>query len=204
MRGFAGLLLAAVSAYPQAAPPSLTATKTRDTYAIGPAGGITLRLAERGTFSRNSAGDEATHLKVIRDDQATSESSVISLRKEGRSYVIDDARQQYRVVPWPESPALTNEAERKSTPAATGTIDGIKCVAVPVRDGTGKVISKNWVSPDYGITVRSEMDVLNPQTGAAIGLVVEELTEIHIGASPDPGEFTIPPGYKQVVGSGPR
>ena len=34
-----------------------------------------LKLEERGTFSRNSAGDEATHLKVIRDGQATPGSS---------------------------------------------------------------------------------------------------------------------------------
>lgn len=204
MRGFAGLLLAAVSAYPQAAPPSLTATKTRDTYTVGPAGGITLRLEERGTFSRNSAGDEATHLKVIQDGQATSGSSVISLRKEGRSYVIDDARQQYRVVPWPESPVLTNEAERKSTQAVTRTIDGVKCLAMPARDSAGKIVGKNWVSPDYAITVRSEMDVWSPQTDAIVGLVVEELTQIRIGATPDPGAFAIPPGYKQVGERGPR
>lgn len=108
-----------------------------------------LKLEERGTFSRNSAGDEATHLKVIRDGQATSGSSVIGQRKEGLSYVIDDARQQYRVVPWPESKAVTNEAERQSTPAVTRTIDGIKCVAVPVRDNTGKIVGKDWVSPDH-------------------------------------------------------
>jgi hypothetical protein len=165
MRGFAGLLLAAVSAYPQAAPPSLTATKTRDTYAVGPPGGITLRLEERGTFSRNSAGDEATHLKVIRDGQTTSGSSVISLRKEGRSYVIDDAGQQYKVVPWPESLVLTNEAERKSTPAVIRAIDGVKCLAMPARDSAGKIVGKNWVSPDYAITVRSEMDVWSPPNG---------------------------------------
>ena len=125
-------------------------------------------------------------------------------RKEGLSYVIDDARQQYRVVPWPESKAVTNEAERQSTPAVTRTIDGIKCVAVPVRDNTGKISGKDWVSPDHGITVRSEMDVLSPQTGAVIGLVVEKLAEIHIGAAPDPGAFAIPGGYKRVGVGGPR
>ena len=74
-------------------------------------------------------------------------------------------------------------------------------VAVAVQDGTGKVIGKNWVSPDHRITVRSEMDVMNPQTGAATGLVVEELADIHIGVEPDPGEFSIPPAYKQTRGN---
>ena len=120
------------------------------------------------------------------------------------SYLIDDARQQYRVVPWSESLALlTNEARRQSTAAVTRTIDGIKCVAVPVREDTGKIVGKDWVSPEYRIKVRSEMDVLSPQTGAVIGLVVEELTEIHIGAAPDPSEFTIPSGYK-LLGGTPR
>jgi hypothetical protein len=197
MRRFVVPLLATALAFPQAAPTltavtALTATKTRVTYAIIPGGGFTLKLEERGTFSRNSAGDEATHLKVIRDGQATPGSSEIRQRKEGLSHVIDDARQQYRVLPWPESKALTNEAERQSTPAVTRTIDGIKCVAVPVRDNTRKIVGTDWVSPDHGITVRSEMDVLSPQTGALIGLVVEELAEIHIGAAPDPGAFAIP------------
>jgi hypothetical protein len=129
---------------------------------------------------------------------------VITQRREGFSYVIDDARQRYRVVIWPESQAFPTEAERQSTPAVTRTIDGIKCVAVPVRDDTGKIVGKDWVSPEYLITVRSEMDVLSPQTGAVIGLVVEELTEIRIGVAPDSGEFTIPAGYKQVRSSGPR
>jgi hypothetical protein len=182
MRPFVVPLLATALAFPQAAPPltavtatgeaaqagpqtpPLTATKTRVTYAIGPGGGFTLKLEERGTFSRNSAGDVATHLKVIRDGQATPGSSVIGQRKEGLNYLIDDARQQYRVMPWPESKVLTNEAERQSTPAVTRTIDGIKCVAVPVRDNTGKIVGKDWVSRDHGIAVRSEMDVLSPQT----------------------------------------
>ena len=200
---FAGLLFATVSAFPQPVPrpataaaargPTqasgpvvpLTATKTRVTYSIGPAGGVRLKLEERGTFARNSVGDEATHLKVIRGGKAALGSSVISQRKEAMSYVIDDARRQYRVVPW--TPPLTNEADRQSTPptsetpTVTRTIDNIKCVAVSAQDSAGKVIGKNWVSLDHGIRVRSEMDVLNPQTGAAIGLVVEELTAIHIG-----------------------
>ena len=103
--------------------------------------------------------------------------------------MIDDARQQYRIVPWLERPALSNEAERQSTPGVTRTIDGIKCGAVPVLDSAGKIVGKDF-SLDHGITVRSEMDVLSPQTGAVIGLVVEELTEIRIGAEPDPGAFT--------------
>jgi hypothetical protein len=181
----------------------LTATKTRVTYSIGPAGGYTLKLEERGAFSRNSGGDEAAHLKVIRDGQLAPGSSVINQRREKISYVIDDARRQYRVVPWPGSPALTNEAGRQATTAVTRTIDGVKCVSVPVRDSTGKILGKDWVSPDYGITVRSEIDELSPQTGAVIGLMVEELTEIQIGATPDPAAFIVPPGYKEVGGRGP-
>lgn len=77
-------------------------------------------------------------------------------------------------------------------------------MAVPVRDDTGKIVGKDWVSPEFGMTVRSEMDVLSPQTGAVIGLVVEELTKIRSGVAPDSGEFTIPAEYKQVGGSGPR
>ena len=224
MRRFAVPLLATVSAFPQAVSPvssgtatgiaaaqpsgqatPLTATRNRVTYSIGPGEGITLKLEERGTFARNSVGDEAAHLKVIRDGHAAPGSSVISQRKEGFSYLIDDARQQYRVVPWSESLAvLTNEARRQSTPAVTRTIDGINCVAVPVQEDTGKIVGKAWVSPEYRIKVRSEMDVLSPQTGAVIGLVVEELTEIHIGAAPDPSEFTIPAGYKLLGGSTPH
>ena len=51
--------------------------------------------------------------------------------------------------------------------------------------------------------MRSETDVLSPQSGAVIGLVVEELAEIHIGAAPDPGAFAIPGGYKRVGGAVP-
>ena len=103
MRRFVVPLLATALAFPQAAPSltavtALTATKTRVTYAIGPGGGFTLKLEERGTFSRR----------------------------------------------------------------------------------------------DHRITVRSEMEVLSPQTGAVIGLVVEEFEEIHIGAAPDTGAFAIP------------
>jgi hypothetical protein len=222
MRRFAVLVLAAVSVFPQAVPrltmaaatngpaqvnaptTPLTAKKTRVTYSIGSAGGFRIKVEERGTFARSSAGDEATHLKVIRDGQSAAGSSVISQRKEGVRYLIDDANRRYTLVPWIPSP--TNEADRESTlptpdtPTVTRTIGGIKCVAVPVQDSAGKIIGKNWMSPDHGITVRSEMDVMNPQTGATIGLVVEELTDIHIGVEPDPGEFTIPPGYKQTRG----
>lgn len=201
---FTTVMTTAIAAQTSAQIVQLTATKTRVTYSIGPAGGYTLKLEERGAFSRNSGGDEATHLKVIRDGQLASGSSVINQRKERISYVIDDARQQYRLVPWSGSPALTNEAERQSTPAATRTIDGVKCVSVPVRDSTGKIVGKGWVSPDYGITVRSEIDELSSQTGAVIGLMVEELTEIQIGATPDPAAFIIPPGYKEVEARGPR
>ena len=65
-------------------------------------------------------------------------------------------------------------------------------------------MGKDWVSLDYGITVRSEIDELSSQTGAVIGLMVEELTEIQIAAAPDPAAFIIPPGYKEVGGKGPR
>jgi hypothetical protein len=109
MRLFAVLLLAAVSVFPQAVPRlttasaingpgqanaltnPLTAKKTRVTYSIGSAGGFRIKLEERGTFARNSIGDEATHLKVIRDGQAVPGSSVVSQRKEGVSYLINDA-----------------------------------------------------------------------------------------------------------------
>jgi hypothetical protein len=217
MRRYVVSLLAAVSAFSQAAPPvvpvkatsgstalasaqttSLTSTKTRTTYGIGHAGGITLKLEERGTFSRNSVGDEATHLKVIRDGQATAGTSLINKRKDSMSYVIDDARQQYRIVPWPDSPAGTSEVERQLGTVVTRTINGIKCVAVPARDSSGKTTGKDWISPDYGITVRSERDVLNQETGAAIGLIVEELSDIQVGATPDPSGFAITLGYKEV------
>ena len=157
-----------------------------------------MKLEERGTFSRNSAGDEVTHLKVIRDGHATVGTSLINKRREGMSYVIDDARQQYRIVPWPESPAATSKVEREPGPVVTRTIGGLKCVAVAVRDSTGKVVGKDWVSPDYSITVRSERDLLNQETGAVIGLVVEELSDIHVGVTPDPSAFAIPPGYSEV------
>jgi hypothetical protein len=74
---------------------------------------------------------------------------------------------------------------------------------MPVQDSGGKVVGKDWISLDHGITVRSERDVLSRQTGSVTGLVVEELTEIRIGAEPDPGEFAIPTQFKRVPGSNP-
>ena len=220
MRCFAVPLLSAVSAFPLALPGAsflattaigptqpfiqtvpVTATKTRITYSLGPTGGIRLLLEERWTFSRNGDGDEAIHLKVIRDGHALPGSSVISQRKEGLRYVLDDARQQYKVLPW--SPIATvNEADRQATPSVTRVIDGIKCVAATVRDSAGKAVGKDWVSPDYRITVRSEMDVVDAQTGLLTGLVVEELTEMRIGEAPDPSAFIIPIGYKRVDSRG--
>jgi hypothetical protein len=177
----------------------LTATKTRVTYEVRPSGAIVLTQEERGPFSRNSDGDEATQLKRIRNGQPVPGSSLINRHKEAKSYIINDAQRQYTVKPWSGNPAATTEANAQSPPPVTRTIAGIKCVAVSMRDDkTGRVVGKNWISPEYGIAVRSERDVVDPQTGQLIGLVVEELADIQLGVAPEPMVFTIPAGYTET------
>ena len=53
------------------------------------------------------------------------------------------------------------------------------------------------VSPDYGITVKKENDVY--MNGKRVTRVVEELTDIKIGAAPDTQLFSIPRNYKEVA-----
>jgi hypothetical protein len=192
--------LATILASAQTVP--LTATVTRITYTISADGGITLSREERGSFFRNSDGDEATHVQVMKNGQFASGTSRINRRKEGKSYIIDDERQQYSVTLWAGNLAVAAEGKSPSTPAVTRTIGGIKCVGVPLRDGkTGETIGKGWISLEYGITVRSEADVINSQTGQPVGLVVEELSDIQVGVAPDPSAFDIPSGYKEVSGT---
>ena len=218
MRVFAGPLLATVSVYWQFITPfacmlatsvaaslataqtiPLTATKTRVTYQVRSSGAIVLTQEERGTFSRNSDGDEATHLQRIRNGQPVPSSSLVNHRKEAKSYLINDAQRQYTVTPWSGNPATTGEANAQSAPPVTRTIAGIKCVAVSMRDDkTGRVLGKNWISPEYGIAVRSERDVLSLQAGQLIGLVVEEIADVQLGVAPEPMVFTIPAGYTEV------
>lgn len=185
----------------------LTATITRITYTISTSGGITLTLSreESGTFSRDAEGDEASHMQVMKNGEFLPGTSLINRRTEGKSYIINDARRQYRVTPWTGGLSAAAELKSRSTAAVTRTIGGIKCVAAPLRDGkTGQTIGKGWISPQYGITVRSETDLLNQQTGQVVGLVVEELSDIQIGVVLDPRAFAIPAGYKEMSGTANR
>jgi hypothetical protein len=59
--------LATILASAQTVP--LTATVTRIRYTISADGGITLSQEERGSFSRTSDGDEATHVQVVKNGQ---------------------------------------------------------------------------------------------------------------------------------------
>jgi hypothetical protein len=86
----------------------------------------------------------------------------------------------------------------------TRTIEGLKCVAVPVQNSEGRSVGTDWVSREYDITIRSERDILSPQTGLVTGLVVEELTDIRLGVEPSTEDFTMPAGYKQVGGRSPN
>jgi hypothetical protein len=141
-------------------------------------------------------------VQVVKNGQFAPGTSQINRRKEGKSYIIDDERQQYSVTLWAGNLAVAAEGKSPSTPAVTRTIGGIKCVAVPLRDGkTGQTIGKGWISLEYGITVRSEADALNSQTGQPVGLVVEELSDIQVGVAPDPSAFDIPSEYKEVSGT---
>jgi hypothetical protein len=182
---------------------AVSASETRVTYTIRASGAILLTQEERGTFFRSADGDEAIRLSTLRNGQPTSSTRLIHRQKEGKSYFINDALRQYRVSPWSGVPALTGEGDPQSTPAVTRTIAGIKCVAAPLRDGaTGQSIGKVWISPEYGVAIRSETDLIDRKTGQAIGLIVEELSDIQTGTAPDLSVFAIPAGYRDISGTG--
>lgn len=161
----------------------------------------------------DKAAEKETRLliKVIQDGQAAPGTRVINHHKDRISYVIDDARHQYRVVPWHETSPFTNKTERPSGPLVTalGQLREYKDFfdadnrrhqvsgrARPRRHRKDR--RKRLGLVGLRDPVRSEMDVLNPQTGTIMGLVVEELSDIQVGVTPDPSAFRIPPGYREV------
>ncbi|GEM_PF-3101267 len=156
----------------------IVATVTHTMYS--PSGQILNQV--HGTYARSSSGNEATHMAGAPGH--------ITLG--GKVYEVNPASNSYHGVnlPTASSGPLANFAPPPG--AATRVINGLNCVAVPVRDqATQRTIGTVWRSIDYGVEVHSEFDVYNPN-GTLIGHMVRDMSNIQTGIEPDARVFQLP------------
>src|SRR5579875_3419046 len=174
----------------------ITAKMTSTTYEVGGNGQTSIISQESGTFARRADGSEVTRFL----DPSTGQPRTAAIRANGQSIVIKYLSKRYTVgassplapdaVPFIQKPGMESQ-----------TINGIYVVGISITDGkTGQVVGKAWFSPDYKITVRTETERTSAVTGKTIRMV-QEMSDIQIGAAPDPNLFTVPAGFTATAGS---
>ena len=185
-----GLAALAMAASP------VTITKTRITYKVDANGQLTPSQTDHVTFARASDGREVTRSYLIVNGQIVPTSALI--RDNGRATLVSYDKKTYRAFAQPAPPSpqliLNQKGERQ-------VYSGVTCVVIPMRDRTtGQQTGSACHSPEYGIPLHSDMEVIAP--GGVKIRIVEELTSIRSG-EPDAREFDIPAGFQATDALGP-
>jgi len=183
----------------------LTATRSLQQYESDQQGHTRLVREETGTFSRAANGDEAIRM----NDAKTGEPISTQVRANGKSVSITHKTHTYTVsaitIPVTSDIVAAATAQMARSAQQHTLINGIWTREAPIKDAnSGKIGGKVWSAVDYPLLViRREMELPPWPSGRSAGnstKIVEELSNVQIGAVPDPKLFVLPPldGYTQI------
>jgi len=183
----------------------LIATRTLQQFESDQHGQTRLVHEETGTLYRAANGDEA----IWMNDAKTGEPSWTHVRANGKSVSITHKSHTYTVstnpglLTSPMAAAATAQMARNTQQQTL--INGIWTREAPIKGAnSGKIGGRVWSAVDYPLLVmRREMDLPPWPGGRSAGntpKIIEELSNVQVGAVPDPKMFVPPPleGYMQV------
>lgn len=150
-----------------------------------------------GRYYRTSAGSD---LMTVNPEGAGLDAAPYrgTLRDASRAATFDlnyTTRIAVMMQKWPN--ATPPRLHFPANAGAAETVNGVECVTVPMRgpyikSGTG------CLSTDLNLIVRTDY-VTKPDAGGTWKHVVEEYSQIQIGAEPPPGTVAIPAGFQLMT-----
>jgi len=175
-------------------------SRLRETYRVYDKAGheLTTEMKE-GYLYRNSEGSTLEHWVSINGDESRGGSADLIDNRTWTQYSINlKTRMAIRThqlrADERNKPNFLEGA--KMSKLGQSSVEGIVCYLTEIfltePDGHTQTIGKACQSPEYGLTLKSEINYVSPSDGKS-HRTVRELYEIHLGEAPDPKLLQLPP-----------
>lgn len=172
---------------------TVSAQKTTSKKITSPSGAVLQNTSTTGNYYRSRSGSVATITVQSSPDGELQLKTGKLLDNSGLIlYTIDyNNKIAYRDAELDQPRQVESAASIESHAIRTTTLDGLKCVVLPITEN-GKQVGSVWKSPKYDLVLKMDfsMDISGEVTH-----VSTELSNIHLNAKVPAQVFQVPVGF---------